>query len=168
MKARGYGDGAIKGFLRRIFRDLETYQGHKIEYAYAIESSDSGWRHPHLLLGSLSRLAPAELEAVFREHRFGKINVEVWDRSKENGYMFKSLDRPTRPGEDYCWETSAVWNKVCRNRMKLCRKHLAILAGADGSLPSACTQDEVDSAQLQSLPPLHSRAQAHARRRSQR
>ena len=127
----GYGDRALKGFVERVLRDLETYQGHQIHYTYALETGRSGWRHVHLLLGSLSRLGPLELEGVFKQHGFGMINIAVWDRQKENGYLFKSLDRPSRCSDDICWDTNVTWNKACRNRMKLCRKHLDKLTAAN-------------------------------------
>jgi len=122
--ARGYGDSQIRRFLDATRRDLETWQDDSVYWAFALENGKSGWRHAHVLLGGLSRLQPMDVEEAFQENRFGDVRVELWDVSRESGYMFKSLDTRTNEYDDFLWDTNVTWNRHCRQRMKLHARHL--------------------------------------------
>lgn len=123
-RARGYGDSQVKRFLRGAIRDLETYQDGPIYWAFALENGQSGWRHAHVLLGALSRLQPMDVVEAFQENRFGNVRVELWNASRESGYMFKALDQRTNEYDDFYWDTNVTWNRRCRARMKLNAKFL--------------------------------------------
>lgn len=142
------GDGAITRALEAVFADLSREQGNDIFYAYSLETGKHGWRHPHILVGNISRLSANQVASVFQAHRFGAVDVKRWDRTKEHGYAFKSLD-PQNPSydENAAWFFNVTWNRRCTQKMKLCRKHLEKLDGpsewssADQSRPSIKLDD---------------------------
>ncbi len=128
--SHGMGDSAITRMIEAVVTDLTHVQGNPVCYAYTLETSKSGWRHPHVYLGNISRLAADQIVSVFQAHRFGAVNVRRWDREKEHGYAFKSLD-PKDPSydEDAVWHFDVKWNRTFKQQMKLCRKHLDKLDG---------------------------------------
>jgi hypothetical protein len=133
----GYRDDVICRFLNKIFVDLERRQGDSIHYCYALERGLSGWRHAHVFLGSVSRVEPAEVEIVFKNRGFSDVKIRIWKQSRESGYFFKTLDKPRgqvlSDSDEIVIDTNLVWNKECRNKMKINRKHLSLLARADDS-----------------------------------
>jgi hypothetical protein len=144
--SRGRNDQAIKKLLQSVFlalhrkdrRDapLDSQSGKKlvpIRWAYCLETGKGGWRHAHVLLGSISRLRSHEVASIFRDHNFGAVSVDVWNPFLEKGYPFKSLD-PSSPDYDkVCWDFNVKWNRTCKQQMKLHRSHLLRLADPNAS-----------------------------------
>jgi hypothetical protein len=145
-KARGRNDQAIKNMLHSVFRTLEyedrprsslfRKSGKKpvpIRWAFCLETGRDGWRHAHVLLGSISRLRSDQVAAAFQKHLFGAVSVDVWNPLFENGYPFKSLD-PSSPDYDKaCWDFNVKWNRLCKQEMRLHRSHLLRLVDPNAS-----------------------------------
>lgn len=120
----GYSDQAIGGFIEGVLRDLERSQGNTIYHAHVFESGNLGMRHVHALLGNISRLSARDVQDIFRNNGFGDTNVKLWNPELHSGYYFKSLDRGNQGHGSVNWDFNVVWNRKCRQRMRLNRRHL--------------------------------------------
>jgi hypothetical protein len=137
VSSRGKSDHVIKNMLESVFADLFIRDGHppiqtvragedsnNVRYAYSLETGPNGWRHAHVLLGNISRLHPDQVAAVFQEHLFGAVTVDLWNPLLEKGYPFKSFD-PSSPDHDRAFgDFNVKWNRRCKQEMKLHRSHL--------------------------------------------
>jgi hypothetical protein len=139
-RSQGNNDDAIKGMLAATFRDLEvtewnmssptdasavaSKESRRLRYVYCLETGSEGWRHAHILLGSISRLDSFHVETAFKAHKFGYVLVRVWNRRLENGYPFKSLAPSSSDYREAYPDSNVTWNRKCKQEMKLHRKHL--------------------------------------------
>jgi hypothetical protein len=83
-----------------------------------------GQRHVHALLGNLSRRQPADIQTIFRKNGFGDTKVKLWNPDLHSGHYFKSIDRASRGYDTANWDFSVKWNRNCKERMILRRRHL--------------------------------------------
>ena len=145
-KGRGRNDQAIKNMLHSVFLTLEKEDRSRsslpiksgktpvpVRWAFCLETGPDGWRHAHVLLGSISRLRSDQVAAAFQKHLFGAVSVDVWNPLFEKGYPFKSLD-PSSPDYDkVCWDFNVKWNRLCKQEMRLNRSHLLRLVDPNAS-----------------------------------
>jgi hypothetical protein len=117
-----YSPSGIKHLLDGVFTDLDQIQGHPVSYVWMLETGKLGWTHAHLYLGNISRASAAAVARVFTDNGFGDTLVRRWDRRLETGYRFKTLDRK-HSGYDLAeWDFNIIWNRKCRQQMRLnCR-----------------------------------------------
>jgi len=116
----GWTDEGLRKHLPLAFAEIEALQQGRIYFVWVREFSATAWRHPHILLGGISRLVPDDIRKLFRSFGF-TARVDLWDRARESGYAFKTFDFSSDPD----WDTNVNWaSRQCRNEMSLCRKHL--------------------------------------------
>jgi hypothetical protein len=118
------GDEVLTHFMAGVLRDLDARQGNGVHYAYVFETGSVGQRHVHAFLGNISRLEPRDIQEIFRKNGFGDTKVKLWNPDLHSGYYFKSLDKRSLGYDTASWEFSIVWNRNCKQRMQLRRRHL--------------------------------------------
>jgi hypothetical protein len=157
-RSRGNSDETIKEMLEDTFHELEIADwnlssqtgqpalngrgSRRLRYVYCLETGLGGWRHAHVLLGSISRLDPFHVEAAFKAHKFGYVLVRVWNERLESGYPFKSLAPSSSDHYEAHPDSNVTWNRKCKQEMKLHRKHLLRLVGPQATnerLPNQTT-----------------------------